>query len=471
MAEGATIVWFRQDLRLTDHPSLARAIERGAAVVPVYIWAPEEEGRWAPGGAARVWLHHALADLDAQLRARGLRLIIRRGPTGAAMDRLVRETGAGAIFWNRRYEPAVTARDARLKQEWRARGLDAWSGNAALLVEPHEVCTQAGRPFQVFTPFWKAASARTFAPPVMVDGAALRAPESWPESLPLGALALQPQRGWDAGIRRAWDMSRAGVEARLRAFAAGAVAEYAEGRDFPDRDGTARLSPYLHWGQVGPREVAAAIARSGCGDTRGAVVFLKELGWREFAHHVLHHFPHTPEHPLKPQFETFPWRLDGDLFEAWARGRTGYPIVDAGMRQLWATGWMHNRVRMIAASFLVKHLLQPWSEGARWFWDTLVDADLANNTLGWQWTAGCGADAAPFFRIFNPITQGRKFDPAGCYIRQWVPELAAVPDRHVHAPWELHDTLAGGAYPPPMVDHAAARKAALAAFGKQAGGN
>jgi len=464
MADGVTLVWLRQDLRLEDQPALAWAARRGGPVVPVFIWAPEEEVRWAPGGAARVWLHAALTDLDGQLRARGLRLILRRGPTAEALARLVAETGATGLAWNRRYEPAAVARDGALKVAWRERGLEVWSGNAALLVEPHEVQTQAGRHFQVYTPFWKTASARPLAAPVATPGDGLRAPALWPDSLPLEALELLPRRGWDGGIRAAWEPTRAGAESRLRAFAAGPLPDYREARDFPDRDGTSRLSPYLHWGQLGPREVAAAVTASHAADSAGAAVYLKELWWREFAHHVLHHAPHTPDAPLRPEFNAFPWRLDGRLLEAWSRGRTGYPIVDAGMRQLWATGWMHNRVRMVVASFLVKHLLQPWQEGARWFWDTLVDADLASNTLGWQWTAGCGADAAPFFRIFNPITQGRKFDPDGRYVRHWVPELQALPDEYLHAPWEAPGGTARFGYPGPIVDHSEARARALQAL-------
>lgn len=433
-------------------------------MVPVFIWAPEEEGKWRPGGASRVWLHEALVDLDAQLRARGLSLVIRRGPTATAMEQLVAETGADAIYWNRRYEPIVVERDTALKAAWKARGWEVWSGNASLLAEPHEVANQAGRPFQVYTPFWKTASARPLAAPEAVDLTAWRGLATPLPSLTVADLGLRPTRDWDLGIRRAWTATRAGAEARLADFLQAPVGDYREERDLPDRDGTSRLSPYLHFGQLGPREVAAAVAGSGLVATAGAAVFMKEIWWREFAHHILHHFPHTPDEPLRAEYAAFPWQMDEHLLTAWTKGQTGYPIVDAGMRQLWATGWMHNRVRMVVASFLVKHLLQPWSEGAAWFWDTLVDADLASNTMGWQWTAGCGADAAPFFRIFNPITQGKKFDTDGRYVRLWVPELKDVPLEFLHAPWEAPVGQRGEGYPAPLVEHSWARERALKAL-------
>jgi deoxyribodipyrimidine photo-lyase len=386
---------------------------------------------------------------------------------------LIKTTGADAVYWNRRYEPAVIARDKDLKT---GLGVEAKSFNAALLFEPHTVQTKAGGPFQVFTPFWKHCLSLKVEEPVRLSLRTLPAPETWPRSLVLPELALLPKIAWDAGFTKVWEPGEAGAQKRLKQFIASAMEDYGEQRNRPDVDGTSALSPYLHFGDLGPRQVWAAVKASAKGSgifppSRGAQVFLSEVGWREFAHHLLFHFPHTPEAPLRTEFGAFPWRTDSKQLRAWQKGQTGYPIVDAGMRQLWMTGWMHNRVRMIVASFLVKHLRISWQAGADWFWDTLVDADLASNTLGWQWTAGCGADAAPYFRIFNPMLQGAKFDPDGAYVRRWVPELAKLPAEFIHCPWEapLHALAAAGVvlgrdYPQPIVDHGAARAAALDAL-------
>ena len=468
----ATIVWFRQDLRLQDNPALVAAVARGEPVVPVFIWDETGEGDWAPGGASRWWLHHSLAALDAALRERGLRLIIRSGESGAVLVELIKVTGATAVYWNRRYEPAAIERDTALKANL---GVEGKSFNAALLFEPHTVKNKSGGPFQVFTPYWRHCLALPVDEPVKLPAGPPPAPARWPKSAALAELGLLPDIKWDAGFRKVWQPGEAGAQARLKRFA-GAMDGYADGRDQPAAEATSGLSPHLHFGEIGPRQIWAAARAQGKGSGvfpahRGAQVFLKEVGWREFAYHLLYHFPATPRQPLRAEFAAFPWRQDAKQLRAWQRGLTGYPIVDAGMRQLWATGWMHNRVRMIVASFLVKHLRLSWQEGAAWFWDTLVDADLASNTLGWQWSAGCGADAAPYFRIFNPILQGQKFDPAGDYVRRWVPELTKLPAEFIHEPWEAPmDVLAGAevtlgrTYPQPIVDHAEARKAALAAF-------
>jgi deoxyribodipyrimidine photo-lyase len=437
-----TLLWFRQDLRLADNPALAAAVARGGPVIPVYVWSPEEEGSAAPGAACRWWLHQSLKALDASLRPLGSRLIVRRGPARATLGALAAETGATAVLWNRRYEPAVSARDREVKASLAAAGLAVESFNSALLFEPWELATGSKTPFQVFTPFWRACLSRPAAPAPLRAPAAIAAPVRWPETLPLSSLALEPAIDWTGGIAAAWTPGEAGAQAALRAFLRGAVEAYPVARDRPAEPGTSRLSPHLHHGELGPRQIRAALDPA----DPGAGAYLRELGWREFAHHVLFHFPHTVDRPLRPAFAHFPWADAPAALRAWQRGRTGYPLVDAGMRELWATGWMHNRVRMVVASFLTKHLLLPWQEGARWFWDTLVDADQANNTLGWQWVAGSGADAAPYFRIFNPATQAEKFDPEGRYVRRWVPELGS--DR----------------YPAPIVDHAWARSRALAAL-------
>ena len=441
------------------------------------------------GGASRWWLHHALTALQVALRAHGSRLVLARGNTRTVLRGLVDTTGAEAVCWNRRYEPAIRARDQALATEFAAAGIEAKTGNSALLHEPPAILNQQGRPFQVFTPFWRTCLGLPVAAPVKFTGKTLPAPTAWPRSLELADLELEPTRPWTSGLAATWSPGEAEGAKRLRQFVAKAMDAYDDDRNRPDLDGSSRLSPWLHTGEIGPRQVWAAVkARSAATGvfppSNGARVFLSEIGWREFAHHLLYHFPQTPVQPFRADFARFAWAEDSDgtKLRAWQHGRTGYPIVDAGMRQLWRTGWMHNRVRMIAASFLVKHLRLPWPAGAAWFWDTLVDADLANNTLGWQWTAGCGADAAPYFRVFAPVLQGKKFDPHGDYVRRWVPELAKLPAAVIHAPWEAPPSILltagvrlGGNYPRPMVDHVQARTGALAAFkrlrhGEMAGG-
>ncbi len=478
MPARPSLVWFRLDLRLSDNPALRAAIRRGGPVIPVFIWAPAEEGDWPPGAASRWWLHQSLGALQAELERRGTRLVIRQGDSLNTLRALARATGAGAVFWNRRYEPALIARDRQVKEALRADGLEVESFNSALLFEPWTVANRAGRPFQVFTPFWRHCLAQAEPAEPLPPPESCPAPARWPKSEPLGALELEPRIDWAAGLRAAWQPGEAGAAANLRDFLERAFAGYATLRDRPDQPGTSRLSPHLHFGEIGPRQVWHAVkalaARRGLPPaTWRDGRFLAELGWREFAHHLLFHFPHTPSAPLREEFSRFAWRRNPAGLQAWQRGRTGYPIVDAGMRELWTTGWMHNRVRMIAASFLVKDLLVDWREGARWFWDTLVDADLAANTLGWQWAAGCGADAAPFFRIFNPVSQGRKFDPHGDYVRRWVPELARLPAEWIHQPWAAPPAVLtragvvlGKHYPEPVVSHAIAREVALEALAK-----
>ncbi|MBB5206706.1 cryptochrome/photolyase family protein [Chiayiivirga flava] len=461
------LLWFRRDLRLDDNPALQAALDAGHRIVPVYVHAPDEEAPWMPGAASRAWLAASLRALSAALRERGSMLVLRRGPTERALETLIEETGASAVYWNRLYEPAVIARDAALKTHFKQRGIDAHSHNAALLFEPWEIETGQGTPYRVFTPFWRNARAR------LRDGAPPAAPARLPAvphlaSETVDALLPAPRPRWDRPMLADWRPGAAGAAEMLEVFLDDAVAHYKTQRDLPDRVGTSRLSPHLHFGEISPRRLVAAIQ----GRTWPAAVephvetWLKELGWREFSHHLLYHFPASTDANLNPRFDDFPWApRDNDALEAWCRGRTGVPIVDAGMRELWATGFMHNRVRMLTASFLTKNLRQHWIHGARWFWDTLVDADLANNTQGWQWTAGTGADAAPYFRIFNPVTQARRFDPDVRYVRRWLPELDALPDAAVFAPWEHADAarLAPDYPAQPIVDLAQSRDAALAA--------
>ncbi|MBX7256513.1 MAG: DNA photolyase family protein [Candidatus Hydrogenedentes bacterium] len=476
VASNASIVWFRHDLRLEDNPALHAAIGRGGPVVPVFIWAPEEEGAWPQGAASRYWLHQSLASLDASLRKLGSQLIMRRGPSLDTLRSLVRETGATAVYWNRRYEPAAIARDAAVKSALRDDGLTVDSFNSTLLVEPWEIATKQDKPYQVFTPYWRTCLAQLSLPDAIRAPKKLAVPAVLPRSLALDALQLEPSVDWAGGIRAAWTPGESGARAQVKRFLDDALANYSEGRDRPDQTGTSRLSPHLHFGEIGPRQVLRALMQSGVWDTRSGTVsgsdkFVSELGWREFSYHLLYHFPHTAERPLNTAFERFPWRDDPEGLAAWQRGRTGYPIVDAGMRELWTTGWMHNRVRMIVASFLTKDLMIPWQAGAVWFWDTLVDADLASNTQGWQWTSGCGADAAPYFRVFNPVGQGERFDPEGAYVRRWVPELSGMPAKWIHKPWEAPASVLaeagvtlGSKYPAPVVDHGVVRLRALAGY-------
>jgi deoxyribodipyrimidine photo-lyase len=439
------LLWFRQDLRLSDNPALAAALTRGGAVIPVFIWAPDEEGAWPPGAASRWWLHQSLTVLSSALEARGSRLIVRRGPSTRTLEVLAAETGAGAVFWNRRYEPAAVARDAAVETGLRTRGLAAETFNGSLLHEPSTILNSSGQPYRVFTPFWRACM--KVAPPMVSPPVSqIPAPRKWPHSLPLPELKLEPPIDWPAAFREVWQPGEEGARAKLRRFRKPALAKYAVNRERPNLAGTSRLSPHLHFGEISPGEVWRAVVARMRDNPKPCEAYLRQLAWREFAYHLLYHFPETAQQPLRPEFARFPWRRRPNYFDAWKRGKTGYPLVDAGMRELWHTGWMHNRVRMVAASFLVKHLLISWQEGAKWFWDTLVDADLANNTLGWQWVAGSGADAAPYFRVFNPALQADKFDPDGEYVKQWIPEIES------------------DAYPGPIVDHAEARASALLAW-------
>jgi deoxyribodipyrimidine photo-lyase len=473
---SSAIVWLRQDLRLADNPALRAACRRGGPVVPVFIWAPEEEGAWPAGSASRWWLHQSLTALARECRAAGAELVVRQGASLAELLRVAKATGADAVFWNRRYEPATVARDRKVEAALRVAGLQTASYNGALLHEPWTIKNKAGRPFQVFTPFWRTCLASAEPDEPLTAPRSLAPPPRRPASLPLAALDLEPKLNWTSGLRAAWRPGSAGAHAELQRFLRDGILTYPEGRNRPELPGTSRLSPHLHFGEISPRQVWHAVKRFAESHSIPATVwrrwqFLTELGWREFAHHLLFHFPHTPEKPLRSEFARFPWRENPSWLRAWQRGQTGYPLVDAGMRELWSTGWMHNRVRMVVASFLVKNLLVSWQEGARWFWDTLVDADLANNTLGWQWTAGCGADAAPFFRIFNPISQGEKFDPEGSYVRRWVPELARLPAAWIHQPWQAPPAALAAAgvdlgrtYPRPVVSLLISREVALEAY-------
>jgi deoxyribodipyrimidine photo-lyase len=469
------ILWHRQDLRVDDLPALHAAAATGRPIVPCFILDDESPGQWRPGGASRWWLHHSLAALGQQWDQLGTPLVLRRGPANRELARLVEETSAEMVVCSRHYEPWAVSLEETLHEEMARWGVTLKRYSGSLLFEPETNLNGSGKPYRVFTPFWKQCLARPHPP------APRQAPAQvtqFPGDLPSDALSdweLTPRKpDWAAHWSELWQPGSAGARNAMANFFSDKVGDYSEGRDRPAKQSTSRLSPHLHYGELSPRQVwhAAQSYRAANPGLEGEVdKFLSELGWREFSYHLLFHFPTIPEKAFKPSFREFPWLGNTELLGKWERGQTGYPLVDAGMRELWNTGYMHNRVRMIAASFLTKHLLLPWQWGARWFMDTLVDADLANNSCGWQWVAGSGADASPYFRIFNPITQGHKFDGEGAYVRQWLPELADLPDKYLFSPWEAPPAVLSQAgvvlgthYPHPLVDHKSARESALNAY-------
>ncbi|MBB3228376.1 deoxyribodipyrimidine photo-lyase [Luteibacter sp. Sphag1AF] len=459
------IVWFRRDLRLEDHAALTAAAAAHEHILPLYIDAPEEDGEWAPGAASRWWLHHSLEALNRSLGPHQGALHIRRGGSLEVLKDVIAQTGAVAVYASRLYEPYALRHDARVEKALASDGIEVAMYRGNLWVEPWDIQTQQGQPYKVFTPFWRTLRADLDLGEPLPVPASLRC-MSLDGGLSIDDLKLLPTLDWATGFAE-WMPGEAGAAELVELFGDDAVSAYAEARDLPARHGTSRLSPHLHFGEITPRQVAAGLRANIASSRRHADIepYLRQLGWREFAHHLLFHFPKTPRENFNPRFDGFRWkRKDEALLHRWQRGRTGIPIVDAGMRELWATGWMHNRVRMLVASLLTKNLRQHWLYGAKWFWETLVDADLANNSLGWQWVAGSGADAAPYFRIFNPVTQSAKFDADAAYIRRWVPELKDVPSRAIHAPWEDPEILRRTGYPAPIVDLKVSRDDALAAY-------
>jgi len=464
-------MWFRQDLRLADNPALVDACGRGE-IIPIYILDDENADSWKIGGASRWWLHHALEDLNRSLN-QGLQLY--KGEASAILSVLAHQTGAEAIVWNRCYEPWRIVRDANIKSALKGQGLDVQSFNGSLLWEPWQVLKKDSTPYKVFTPYYRRGCLSAVAPrqPIPIPKS-INISKTSNHSLRLEDLNLLPKINWDGEMNARWDISEAAAHTRLDEFVMDDLQDYREGRNFPNKPNVSRLSPYLHFGQISPNIAWHRASEAGAFVTneKSLDTFLSELGWREFSNYLLYHFPKLPTDNLQARFDLFPWaeNTDADL-KAWQRGNTGYPLVDAGMRELYKTGYMHNRVRMVVGSFLVKNLLVHWHHGERWFWDCLVDADLASNSASWQWIAGCGADAAPFFRIFNPITQSEKFDKQGAYIRRYVPELANLPDKYIHAPWLAPSEILTAAgvvigidYPAPIIDIKESRERALAAF-------
>ena len=471
MLTAPTILWFRKDLRLVDNSALEAAIEVGAPVIPLFIWSPDESGGWAPGAASKWWLHQALKSLTESFKEVSGEFVLREGDSLGQLRDIIEKTGAKRVYWNRRYESPHRDLDALIKRQLRDDGIEVESFNSSLLNEPHTAATGEGNPYKVYTPYWKKVKDRPIEPIAESNIDSLKFAHPCPETLSLNSLGLLPEKQWHHKFDQYWEVSEAAAQERLGQFLKQPVEGYNQARDIPSEDGTSSLSPYLHWGLIGPRQVMNAVKAKHDLGKEGPEVYAKEIYWREFAYNVLYHFPKTPDAPLHGKYADFPWEPDANALKRWQRGQTGFPIVDAGMRQLYATGWMHNRVRMVVSSLLVKHLLQDWREGASWFWDTLVDADLASNTLGWQWSAGCGADAAPYFRVFNPITQGKKFDSEGEYVRKWVPEIAKLPNKFIHEPWEAPVGILeyagvelGKDYPKPIIDHKEGRARALAAL-------
>lgn len=470
------IYCFRRDLRIADNPGFYAACASGRPVLPCFIHDRQTPGTWQPGAAAHWWLHHSLSDLRNDLHHSGGCLTLRSGAWVAQLVNLARETEAVAVYWQRAYEPYWCKAERELYDALRQCGIEAKGFAGYLLFEPEQIRTQTNGAYKIFTPFWKAClqQADRLLPPLPAPENLIfhRIPVPSEQLTDWRLLPRQPD--WAGGLRESWSPGEQGAWQRLETFLATALADYSSDRDIPAFSGTSKLSPHLHFGEISPRQIWQAVRSLTAVDSRlqqGADSFLRELGWREFCTHLLYHWPDIPEQPFRPQFATFPWRVDAALLHVWQQGLTGIPLVDAGMRELWHTGWMHNRVRMITGSLLVKNLLQPWQAGEAWFWDTLVDADLANNAVGWQWIAGSGADAAPYFRIFNPVTQSEKFDPDGLYIRRWIPELTSLADKYIHAPWSTPATALkragiqlGKTYPYPIVDLQASRLRALAAY-------
>lgn len=481
------IVWFRDDQRLADNPALEHAVATGHPVVCVYVHDPEPLNIRQPGAAARWWLRESLHALDIALTALGGKLTVLRGPERRVIEDFAVEIGANKVFWNRRYSAMQRETDTAIKSALKERGISVLTFNGHLLREPWTVATRDGRPFQIFSAYWRAAR-KEYAPevprPMPQRVEFYPVPENVTARVKdLSALALQPcAPDWAGGLRETWQCGEQAGQHQLDLFLASALARYSSERDIPAMHVTSRLSPYLRFGNLSVRQVWHAVLlatrTSHCtGNPRTASIadasvgkFLDELGWREFSYYLLYHFAPLHQVNFKRQFDAMPWRADARELRAWQRGETGYPLVDAGMRELWRTGWMHNRVRMVAASFLVKHLLIDWREGEAWFWDTLVDADEASNPANWQWVAGSGADAAPYFRIFNPVLQGQNFDPQGDYVRHWIPELAGLPGSSIHAPWHAQPAQLASAsvrlghdYPLPVVSHQEARERALKA--------
>lgn len=465
------IVWFRQDLRLTDNLALHHATKTNAPIILLYIHDNEAAGEWALGAASQWWLHHSLASLADSLKQFKAKLVLRQGSTLEVLDEIITQTSAQGVYFSRHYEPYQAQLESTINNKFKHNiEIKRFKGN--LLVEPEIVLNKSMEPFKVFTPFYKAAmqTLQVTAPLPAPDQIQCYEPALDSDQLEQWQL-LPNETYWGGEFKKNWVPGEEGAQINLDAFTMHALGKYDILRNRPEFIGTSRISPHLRFGEISPRQIWNNVINSDKGSEPGNESYLRELIWREFSYYLLHYFPNLPHKSFKDNFENFPWQKNNQLLRAWQFGKTGYPFVDAGMRELRQTGWMHNRVRMVVASFLIKHLLIDWRQGEAWFWDTLVDADLANNSASWQWVAGCGADAAPYFRIFNPQLQGEKFDPEGVYVKQWLPELQHLPKKFIHSPWKASALVLqeagvelGEDYPHPIVEHNQARQRALAAF-------
>jgi deoxyribodipyrimidine photo-lyase len=462
------ILWLRQDLRLSDNPALYYAAKDDSPLIIVYIHDSSQQA-WSMGKASKWWLHQSLIALDASLKKRyQLPLLFLQGDPLTVLNRLIQQTNAKAVFCNMCFEPHLFKRDIQIESALAAQNIALHKYNASLLLAPWLYHNQAKKPFKVFTPFWKSLQKRMLREIYPIPKSLISYKV---EGCLLEDFQLLSSVPWYEKLEKYWQPGEKSAKQKLKSFLYGHAKNYALKRDLPGFEGTSKLSPHLHFGEIGPIQVWHAVQyflEENPSQSTSLLKFLSELAWREFAYHLLHYHPAIPDEPFKPAFNQLPWENSSAFLKKWQQGQTGYPIVDAGMKELWETGWMHNRVRMIVASFLTKHLLQPWQKGEAWFWDTLVDADLANNAVSWQWVAGCGPDAAPYFRIFNPVLQGEKFDAEGAYIKKWLPALKHLSPEYIHAPWEAPaeclvqaGIILGKTYPYPMIDHAQARNRVL----------
>ena len=471
------LLWFRQDLRLADNPALLAASQSGADIIPVFILDDDSAASWRPGSASRVWLHHSLITLKKSLSDH---LHCFSGKADKIIPELCKELGISKVFWNRCYEPWQIERDSKLKTVLSEDGVEVCSSNGSLLWEPWEVLKKDRSPYKVFTPFFNKGCLANLSPRALLLSAVRNElkflkydfSEFTHQSVYIEELNLLPEKDWHKSLISHWDVGEAAATKKLDLFIKDKLDSYKEERDFPARESCSRMSPHLHFGEISPHQIWHALQQADVAlDQESVQKFQSEIAWREFSYYLLYHFPKVTDEEFNPKFCRFPWRDRSDDLKRWQRGITGYPLVDAGMRELWQTGFMHNRVRMVVASFLTKNLMIDWREGQRWFWDCLVDADLASNSASWQWVAGSGADAAPYFRIFNPVTQSEKFDPEGIYIRKYCPELARLDNKFIHKPWLASYTVLkkagitlGKSYPRPMMDLKVSRGQALEAY-------
>ena len=471
---NTTLYLFRNDLRLKDNPALSAACNAGQPVLLLFIF-DDIDKNWGMGSASRWWLHHSLQSLSSSVEKQGGRVILRKGNTISILDEIINQANVNKLYFSRTYEPAQRKIEENIYSNFQDK-IKIKRFGSYLLFEPEQIRTGNDQPYKVFTPFWKTClkqlephiSKQNFSELKILSRLKIKYDD-------LNNWCLLPTKpDWAEGLRNKWQPGEVGAHNTLKEFIQTGLLNYDEDRNRPDRLGTSCLSPYLHFGEIAPvriwHEVKQHIDQNKRG-TKSGMAYLRELGWRDFSTHLLYNWPDFPELPFRPEYKKFPWKKNKKALRVWQKGQTGYPIIDAGMRQLWHTGWMHNRVRMIVASFLVKHLLIHWRDGEDWFWETLVDADLANNSVSWQWIAGSGADAAPYFRIFNPILQGKKFDPNGDYVRHWVAEVANLPNQYIHEPWRANDEVLSKAelklnrdYPAPIIDHDIGRKRALEAY-------